>query len=87
MFEKLAKSIAANAAGYKSKLACSLAIARAKRAWSRAGSYGNAKYLLDRAIAACQDRWQELHGLEAESRYLQSLQPIGQGPAGVVDVA
>lgn len=66
MFEKLAKSIIANAANYRSQVACQLAIRRVDRAWSREGSYGNVKHLRDRAIAACQDRWVLLSGLERE---------------------
>lgn len=78
-FEIFAGKVAANAPRYKTKQACSVMLRRVRAAWSAAGSYGNVKHLLDRAVAACQDRWQELHGIEADARFAQL--------AGVSDVA
>lgn len=70
MFEKLAKTITTNAANYSSTTVCSLQLARVRRAWERDGSYGCRRHLLDKAIAAIQDRWMycayvEKHGTDA----------------------
>lgn len=75
-FEILAGKIAANAPRYKTKTACSLALRRVRAAWSAAGSYGNVKHLLDRAVAACQDRWQELQGIEHDARFAQGVADV-----------
>lgn len=69
MFEKLAKTIKANAQNYRSKTACSLLLAKLKREYARAGSYGVDAPLYRAAVAALQDRWQWLHGEEADRRF------------------
>lgn len=66
---KLAASITRNARTYKTKKVCELAIARVKAAEYAAGSWGNLRHHRDDAIWACQDRWQELDGLEREARF------------------
>jgi hypothetical protein len=59
-FKKLATTIINNAASYKTRAACEMAIGRIKRAWSENGSYGCLKDYRDDAIFECQCRWLEL---------------------------
>lgn len=69
MFKKLAATITRNARGYRTKLACELAIHRVRAAYVAAGSYGCDIDKLRDAIAACQDRLQELRGIEWDARF------------------
>lgn len=70
-FTKIANTVIRNAPGYKSKVACSLMLAKVKRAWEWAGCYGCQKHLLDEARWACCLRWQELNGIEWDAKYNQ----------------
>jgi hypothetical protein len=60
-FRKLAETYAQNASRYKSQAAIRLAIARVRKAYARAGSYGCDYHLLDDAVRALKDRASQLY--------------------------
>jgi hypothetical protein len=67
-FVTFARAVARNAAGYRTKRACELMLARVKAAFLASGGYGCEAGERAAAIAACQDRWAGLDSDEYEAR-------------------
>lgn len=69
-FASLCAVVVANAANYRSELACYSMIARVRRAWESAGCYGCNKAEMQEAVAAIQNRlfelsWKRRFGVES----------------------
>lgn len=67
-FANFARKVARNAAGYRTKRACELTLARVKAAFVASGSYGQDAAVRSEAVAALQDRWVGLDCDEREAR-------------------
>lgn len=55
-FSRFCQTVQTNAANYKTAQACELMVARVKREWAKAGSYGCEVDDRRQAISALQDR-------------------------------
>jgi len=68
-YDQFCRAIKTNATRYKSKTACELMRRRVIALWVKRGSYGVEKTDMEQAVAALQDRWIELHGMEMDARW------------------
>lgn len=67
-FARFAASVKSNAGQYATKTACKRMLTILARRYAASGSFGSVDYERREAIAAIQDRWQVLDGIERDAR-------------------